>query len=242
MAERDMNRDPISGEPGSHPVGTGVGSAGGAATGAAFGAPFGPIGMLIGGAIGAVAGGAAGHAAGESIDPTGETEYWKHHHSSRPYFNKDDKWDDYEPAYRYGWESHSRNAGKKFGDVENDLQAGWDKTKGNSRLAWDRARNAVHDAWDRTDRTHQAYQATDTKWRTEHKTRDYFDKGYEYDRDYAPAYRYGTFSKQRYADRSWDDSLERDLERDWSRFKGTSRLSWDRAKMATRDAWHGDKH
>ena len=53
MAEtRDMNRDPITGEPGSHPVGTGVGSAGAAAIGAALGAPFGPIGMLVGGAIG----------------------------------------------------------------------------------------------------------------------------------------------------------------------------------------------
>jgi hypothetical protein len=237
MANRDMNRDPISGEPGSHPLGTGVGSAGGAAAGAALGAPFGPIGMLVGGALGAVAGGAAGHTAGEAIDPTGETEYWKHNFATRPYHDKKATWDDYEPAYRYGWESHAKNTGRNFGEVENDLKAGWDKTKGNSRLAWDHAKNAVRDSWDRTDRTHQTYRAMDSKWRTEHMNRDYFDKGFEYDRDYAPAYRYGAFSKQRYGDRGWDANLERDLERDWNKVKGSSRLTWDRAKMAARDAW-----
>jgi hypothetical protein len=41
------NRDPIAGEPGSHPVSTGVGSAGGAAAGAAAGAPVcGPVGAV----------------------------------------------------------------------------------------------------------------------------------------------------------------------------------------------------
>src|SRR5689334_10211346 len=57
---RDMNRDPITGAPGSHPLGTGVGAASGALAGAAVGSLFGPIGTLIGGAIGTVGGGAAG--------------------------------------------------------------------------------------------------------------------------------------------------------------------------------------
>jgi phage tail tape-measure protein len=65
------NRDPLTGEPGSHPVGTGIGSAGGAAAGAAIGgAAAGPVGALVGGAVGAVAGGATGHAVGESANPT----------------------------------------------------------------------------------------------------------------------------------------------------------------------------
>ena len=153
MAEqRDMNRDPISGEPGSHPVGTGVGGAGGAALGAAFGAPFGPIGALIGGAIGAVAGGAAGHAAGEKIDPTGETEYWKHNFQSRPYFDKSSAWDDYEPAYRYGWESRSQYADRPYDKAESDLERGWDRAKGKSRLGWDKAKHATRDAWHRVER------------------------------------------------------------------------------------------
>lgn len=235
-----MNRDPITGEPGSHPVGTGAGSAGGAVLGVALGAPFGPIGSLIGGAIGAVAGGAAGHAAGERIDPTGETEYWKHSYQSRPYYDKSHTWDDYEPAYRYGWESRSQFRDRSWDDkLESDLERGWEKTKGTSRLAWDRAKNAVRDAWDRTDRTFSTYKATDDRWRNHYTTSSYFDKSYDYDRDFGPAYRYGTFSRHRYADRPWDNNLENDLSRDWDRMKGTSRLTWDRAKMATKDAWHG---
>ena len=50
------NRDPISGAPGSHPVGVGVGGAGGALAGAAVGSLLGPIGTLLGGAVGTVAG------------------------------------------------------------------------------------------------------------------------------------------------------------------------------------------
>jgi phage tail tape-measure protein len=67
------NRDPLTGAPGSHPVGTGIGSASAAAVGAAVGgAVAGPAGVLVGGAIGAVAGGAAGHAVGERANPSTE--------------------------------------------------------------------------------------------------------------------------------------------------------------------------
>jgi hypothetical protein len=150
--KKDMNRDPITGEPGSHPVGTGVGSAGGAAAGAAIGAMAGPIGAVVGGAIGAVAGGAAGHAAGEAVDPTAETAYWKANHSSRPYVDKGASWNDYEPAYRYGVQSRQTHAGRKFDDVENELSSGWQSAKGKSQLEWDRAKLAARDSWDRVER------------------------------------------------------------------------------------------
>jgi phage tail tape-measure protein len=65
------NRDPITGTPGAHPVGTGVGAfAGGAAAGAAVGTVAGPVGTAIGAAVGAVAGGLAGQGVAEEIDPT----------------------------------------------------------------------------------------------------------------------------------------------------------------------------
>src|SRR5688572_12921231 len=84
---KDANRDPISGEPGSHPVGTGVGAvaggaagaAAGAATGAAVGtAGAGPIGTAVGAAAGAIVGGLAGHGTAEGLNPTstpGEGRY-----------------------------------------------------------------------------------------------------------------------------------------------------------------------
>lgn len=70
------NRDPLTGAPGSHPLGTGIGSAGGAAAGALIGAAVGgPAGAVVGGAVGAVAGGMTGHAVGESAQPTGASAH-----------------------------------------------------------------------------------------------------------------------------------------------------------------------
>ena len=65
------NRDPITGAPGAHPVGTGVGAAaGGIAAGAAAGSVAGPVGTVVGAAVGAVAGGLAGKGVAEKVDPT----------------------------------------------------------------------------------------------------------------------------------------------------------------------------
>ena len=73
---KEENLDPISGEPGAHPIGTGLGAAAaGAATGMAGGAVAGPAGAAIGAVIGAVAGGLGGKAIAESIDPTVEDAY-----------------------------------------------------------------------------------------------------------------------------------------------------------------------
>ncbi len=66
-----LNRDPLSGEAGAHPIGTGVGAAaGGIAAGAAVGSVAGPVGTVVGAAVGAVAGGLAGKGVAETVDPT----------------------------------------------------------------------------------------------------------------------------------------------------------------------------
>ncbi len=145
------NRDPITEEPGSHPVGTGLGSAGGAATGAAVGGVVGgPVGAVVGGAIGAVVGGAAGHAAGEAVNPTVESEYWSKNFKNRPYYRSGKEYSEYEPAYRLGWESAGRKeyADKKFAEVEPDLERKWSSTQGAAR-PWTDSREAARDAWSR---------------------------------------------------------------------------------------------
>ena len=161
----DENRDPISGEKGAHPVGVGVGTAvgggvaGGAlgaagaamAAGTAMGAAAGPIGAVVGAVAGGIAGGLAGKAAAEEINPTVENTYWQENYRSRPYVEHDAEYDVYRPAYQYGWESRSAHSGRKFDDVEPDLQRGWDKAKSGSKLGWDKAKHAVRDAWDRID-------------------------------------------------------------------------------------------
>ena len=144
------NRDPLTGAPGAHPVGTGVGAAvGGAAAGAATGTVAGPVGTIIGAAVGAIVGGLAGKGVAEKIDPTMEDDYWRENYSSRPYVNSGDSYDDYGPAYGYGVASYQRLAGSSFDDAEPDLARGWNDARGHSSLEWDRARGPVRDAWTR---------------------------------------------------------------------------------------------
>jgi len=151
------NRDPISGAPGAHPVGTGIGAAlggaaAGAATGAATGTVAGPVGTVVGAAIGAVVGGLAGKGVAESIDPTREEAYWRENYKSRPYASGA-SYDDFGPAYAYGVSSYRRHAGRAFDDVESDLAREWSSARGESSLTWDRARVASRDAWDRLGRS-----------------------------------------------------------------------------------------
>jgi len=82
----DANRDPLTGEAGAHPVGTGIGAAaGGMAAGAAVGTVAGPVGTVVGAAVGAVLGGLAGKAVGEAFDPTREDAYWRDQHKREAY-------------------------------------------------------------------------------------------------------------------------------------------------------------
>jgi hypothetical protein len=106
---RDANRDPITGAPGAHPVGTGVGATGGGAAGAAIGAAVGgPVGAAVGLAAGAVAGGLAGKGAAEAVNPTIEDAYWRDNYSSQTWVERTYTYDDYQPASAAGTESYAR--------------------------------------------------------------------------------------------------------------------------------------
>ena len=151
--EKDtLNLDPISGEPGSHPVGTGAGAVGTAAVAAAIGAVVGgPIGFAVGGAVGAVAGAMAGHEVAETVNPTVEDAYWRDNYSTRPYVTAERDYSFYQPAYRYGWEARSNYKDATWDDVESKLDLGWMAGRGHSTLAWHEAKPATRDAWNRFD-------------------------------------------------------------------------------------------
>jgi len=156
----DLNADPISGEPGAHPIGTGVGAAGGAAAGAAVGAAGGPVGAAVGGVVGAVVGGLAGKGVGEAVNPTEEAAFWRDNAVETPYYSdarttySDLDYDrDYNAAYRVGYENRGAyDANTRFEDVESDLKVKWEQAKGQSRLNWEQAKFAVRDAWNRVTR------------------------------------------------------------------------------------------
>lgn len=147
----DANRDPITQEPGAHPVGTGVGAAGGAAAGAAIGAAAGPVGAAVGLVAGAVVGGLAGKGVAEKVDPTVEDGYWRENYYCRQYADKGKPYETYQPAYRTGYEGVTRYPGKKYNEVEADLQRDYEKVRGRSGLEWDKARHATRDAWERVE-------------------------------------------------------------------------------------------
>ena len=107
----NSSRDPLIGQPGSHPaVGSGV-----------------------------------------ALDPTAEDGYWRDNYMKRPYYRSSKSYSDYQPAYRFGWESAARSEfrGRPFEDAEPDLEIGWERAKGSSREKWYEIRDAARDAWDR---------------------------------------------------------------------------------------------
>jgi hypothetical protein len=149
--DKSRNPDPITGAPGSHPVGTGIGAAvGGAAAGAAVGTVAGPVGTAVGAAVGAVVGGLAGKGIAEKIDPTREDAYWRENHN-RQAFAKNRPYDDFAPAYRVGYEGYGTYgaAGKTFEESEAELRRRYEAQ--NAELAWDDARLASQAAWQRFD-------------------------------------------------------------------------------------------
>ena len=148
--DKDLNRDPLTDEPGSHPVGTGLGATGGAVAGAAAGLMGGPVGAAVGGVVGAVVGGLAGRAAAEAVNPTAEEAHWREHYTREPYYEQGRTFDDYAPAYRLGLTGRTRYE-EDWDNAEAKLASEWESARGGSSLSWPQAKPASRAAWDRID-------------------------------------------------------------------------------------------
>lgn len=156
IKKTDANRDPITGAPGAHPVGTGVGAGAAGAAGAAIGtAVGGPVGGAVGAVVGAVAGGLAGKGAAEAVNPTREDAYWRDNYTSQPWVDRNSRYEDYEPAFRTGWEGYSKygTSGKTYDQLEPELRTNYERNaSGQSRLEWEKAKSATRAAWHRVER------------------------------------------------------------------------------------------
>jgi len=73
-------------------------------------------------------------------------------------------------------------------------------------------------------------------WSENFSERDYVEQGSSFD-DYGPAYGFGVNARGRYPGGDFDD-VESEMSGDWAASRGTSSLSWDRARHAARDAWN----
>ncbi len=144
----DAHLDPITKEPGAHPVGTGVGAGIGGTLGAVVGSPAGPVGTIAGAAIGGVLGGLAGKSAAESINPRREMDYWRAEFPARPY-SAGRRFDDFSPAYWWTIDMYRTNPGWSYEQAEATMRDQWPLRREGSPLSWDEVRQASRDAWDR---------------------------------------------------------------------------------------------
>lgn len=135
-----------------HSIGEGTGAVAGAIAGAAVGSAAGPIGTVVGAIAGGALGAKGGGAVAEAVNPTEYTQHFQNTYQSAPYYVGGSEWRDYEPAYKYSYDSYGQYQGKKFEDIESELERNWDTTRADSRLAWNEARGAVRDGWHHIER------------------------------------------------------------------------------------------
>lgn len=135
-----------------HSIGAGTGAVAGSLTGGAVGSAAGPVGTVVGAVVGGVVGAKAGDSVAEAVNPTEYSNHFKNTYQERPYYSAERDWNDYEPAYKYGYDTYGDYRGQRFEDAEPKLEREWNSTRGDSRLEWNDAKGAVRDGWHHIER------------------------------------------------------------------------------------------
>jgi hypothetical protein len=252
---------------GQHVIGTGLGASAGALTGAAIGSVVGPVGTVIGGAIGAVTGGLAGKGAAEVVNPDSGDTLSEHNLSKGTGASAGAVAGAAVGAVGgpIGMAAGAAIgaiagglAGKGAGEVANphatdqlgyhNLAKGTGATGGAIAGATigalggplGMAAGAAIGAVAGGAAMHGAATVVnpaveDAHWRDAYTREPYVNHAFTYD-DYAPAYRLG-YTNRAKSTGSFEAS-EVQLSQDWQAIKGTSRLTWDEARNASKAAWH----
>ena len=82
------------------------------------------------------------------VDQEKEAAYWREQHPKQPYA-KNYSYEQFEHAYRTGYDSFSKYPGQRFDEVEESVAADYEQAKPASALPWDTVRPAVSAVWDR---------------------------------------------------------------------------------------------
>ena len=79
-----------------------------------------------------------------------EDAWWRENYGGRPYATGRN-YEEFRPAYKYGYESGQHHLGRSWNDVQADLQTGWDRYegRGGAESTWEKVKDAVSDAWHR---------------------------------------------------------------------------------------------
>lgn len=80
--------------------------------------------------------------------PQKEAAYWRERHPKQPYA-KNHSYDEFEHAYRTGYDTFFRYPGKGFDEVEESVASEYEQAKPASALPWDIARPAVNAVWEK---------------------------------------------------------------------------------------------
>jgi hypothetical protein len=97
------------------------------------------------------------------------------------------------------------------------------------------APRAIDEHLDPEVRSPADYAADEEFWRSQYQDRPYYQSGTEYS-DYEPAYRCGYEHARRYSSKKFEEIVS-EVEREWNKVKGESRLAWEHAREAVHDAW-----
>ena len=78
-----------------------------------------------------------------------DREWWRDNFRNRPYARADGTFEQYEPGYRYAYESYGRYKGRNFSDIEPELRTGYNNFEGRGQSTWENVKDSVRDAWDK---------------------------------------------------------------------------------------------
>jgi hypothetical protein len=136
-------------------VGEATGGITGVLAGAAIGSLAGPVGTVIGGIAGAIGGWWGGRAISEAIERLTEDDdtYFRQHHrgTSAGRREADRSYDDARPAYQLGHIAgmNPEYKGRRFEEIESDLQRGWGDDVRSRYGEWDAVRGYVEEGFNR---------------------------------------------------------------------------------------------
>ena len=82
------------------------------------------------------------------VDPQQEADYWRGEHPKQPYA-KNYSYEQFEHAYRTGYDTFLKYPGERFDEVEESVAADYEQAKPGSALPWDTVRPAVSSVWER---------------------------------------------------------------------------------------------
>ena len=80
--------------------------------------------------------------------PQKEAAYWCQQHPKQPYA-KNHSYEEFDYAYRTGYDTLFRYPGKGFDEVEESVATDYEQARPASALPWDIARPAVNAVWEK---------------------------------------------------------------------------------------------